>query len=296
MLAGPENALLHLPRPTVPVRKFQAPAPLPSGRAASVSPTLGEPVNVLALSGSPIPLEERVTIPLGNQIGRLPKLPAYSEPAAPAVADSPNIGSSGAPGGQGKSASGAGAGNAAERQQIAELAKALASLPLSYSAPIRVEHPVNAVFDIVVMQSSADQAFEESAGALTGQPIYTVYLRVGAPREWVLQYCVPKEIAPAPQVVGGAVNIGNPTPVKAPFPLVTVLPPATMLPRTSYIIVHGFVDKSGQLKDLAIIRAPNTRIRELVLNELLKWQFRPAVRDGAPITVEVLLAIPPQDV
>ena len=176
------------------------------------------------------------------------------------------------------------------------MAKALASLPLAYSAPIRVEHPVNAVFDVVVMQSSADQAFEESVGALTGQPVYTVYLRVGAPREWVLQYCVPKEIAPAPQVVGGAVNIGNPTPVKAPFPLVTVLPPATMLPRTSYIIVHGFVDKSGQLKDLAIMRAPNTKIRELVLNELLKWQFRPAVRDGAPITVEVLLAIPPQDV
>ena len=42
--------------------------------------------------------------------------------------------------------------------------------------------------------------------------------------------------------------------------------------------------------------APNAKIRELVLNELLKWQFRPAVRDGAPITVEVLLAIPPQDV
>jgi hypothetical protein len=44
------------------------------------------------------------------------------------------------------------------------------------------------------------------------------------------------------------------------------------------------------------MRAPNAKIRELVLNELLKWQFRPAVRDGVPITVEVLLAIPPQDV
>ena len=38
--------------------------------------------------------------------------------------------------------------------------------------------------------------------------------------------------------------------------MVTVLPPATMLPRTSYIIVHGFVDKSGQLKDLATYALP----------------------------------------
>jgi hypothetical protein len=296
MLAGPENALLHLPRPTVPARNFQAPAPLPSGRAASVSPTLGEPINLLAISGNPAPLEERVTVPLGNQIGRLPNLPAYSDAAASASAGSAKPGSTGAPGGQGKSGSGSAGGDAAEQRQMAEFAKGLAALPLAYSTPIRIAHPIHTAYDVVVVQSGADQAFEESAGALTGQPIYTVYLQVGAPRAWILQYCMPREVAQVPQVAGGAVNIGSPAPVKAPFPLVTVLPPATMLPRTSYIFVHGFVDASGQLKDLAIMRAPNARIRELILPELLQWQFRPAVRDGAPVTVEILLAIPPQDV
>jgi hypothetical protein len=292
MLAGLDAALLHLPRPTFPVRKFQAPAPLPSGRAASVSPTLGEPISLLALSGDPAPLEERVAIPLGNQIGRLPDLPPYSDATAPGSADSGTR----TAGGEGVSGSGESGAGEADSQQMAELAKALAALPLSYSTSIRVEHPANGVFDVVVVQSGTDQAFEESAGALTGQPIYTVYLQVGAPRDWILQYCVPREAAPALRTSGGAVNVGHPTPVKAPFPLVTVLPPATMLPRASYIIVHGFVDASGQLKDLAIMRAPNAKVRELVISDLLKWQFRPAVRNGAPVTVEVLLAIPPQDV
>jgi hypothetical protein len=271
MLAGPENALLRLPRPTTPVREFQAPAPLPAGRGASVSPIVGEPIDILAISSNPAPLQDKVIIPLGNQIGRLAELPAYT-------------------GGAGGDKAGGG--------EMAEFAKALAALPLRYSTPVRIEHPVNATYDLVVTQSGADQVIPESAGALSGQPVHTVYLQVGAPRAWILQYCVPKEISPAASAVAGAVvTIGSPPPpLKAPFPLVTILPPAAMLPRNGYIIVHGFVDTSGQLKDLAIIRAPNKNIQDLILPDLGKWRFLPAVRNGAPVTVEIVLAIPQQQV
>ncbi|HSW51083.1 MAG TPA: energy transducer TonB, partial [Bryobacteraceae bacterium] len=104
------------------------------------------------------------------------------------------------------------------------------------------------------------------------------------------------QVAKEPQVAGNVVNIGNPSPLKAPYPLVTVLPPVTMLPRTGYIIVHASLDAQGRLTDLEVLRAPNPRMKDLVLAELAKWQFRPAVRDGAPVAVEVLLAIPPQEV
>jgi hypothetical protein len=271
MLAGPENALLRLPRPTTPVKVFQAPAPLPTGRGASVSPILGEPIDILALSANPAPLQDKVTIPLGNQIGRLADLPAYE-------------------GGAG--------GDRAATGDMAEFAKALAALPLRYSTPVRIEHPVNASYDLVVTQSGTDQVVPESAGALSGQPVYTVYLQVGAPRAWILQYCVPKEVVAAPSAAAGAVvTIGSAPPtLKAPFPLLTILPPAAMLPRNGYIIVHGFVDTSGQLKDLAVVRAPNKNIKDLILPDLGKWRFRPAVRDGAPVAVEIVLAIPQQQV
>jgi hypothetical protein len=271
MLAGSEQAALRLPRPTVPVKPFQAPAPIPSGRGASVSPALGEPISVLALSLDPAPLQERVVIPVGNQIGRLPDLPA-----SPVVAEAA-----------------AGAAGAAGRGVLGELARALAALPMRYSTPIRVEHPVNATFDVVV-QSASDLGFTESVGALSGQPVYTVYLNVGAPKAWLLQYCIPKEVSGAVQVVGGAVNIGSPAPLKAPFPLVTVLPPATMVPRTGYIIVHAMLDATGQIKEPSVLRAPNASFKAPILAELGKWQFRPAVRNGGPVAVEVLLAIPPQ--
>lgn len=166
---------------------------------------------------------------------------------------------------------------------------------LKYASAIRIEHPSNAQFDVVVMQSSADEGFPESAGVLSGQPVYTVYLQVGAPRAWLLQYCIPKDTGPVTKVVGGAVYIGKATPVKAPFPLVTVLPPATMMPRSSYIMVHGFVDKAGKFKDMNVLRAPADQIRELLIPQLTEWVFRPATRDGIPVLVEVLLAIPPHE-
>ena len=268
MLAGPEQAMLRLPRPTEPVKPFQAPAPIPSGRGASVSPALGEPISVLALSLDPAPLQERVVIPVGNQIGRLPDLPAPPQTAEAAA-------------------------GAAGQGVLGELARALAALPMRYATPIRVEHPANGTFDIVV-QSASDQALPESVGALSGQPVYTVYLNVGAPKAWLLQYCIPRGVSGAVKIVAGAVNIGSPTPIKAPFPLVTLLPPVTMVPRTGYIIVHAMLDASGQIKEPSILRAPNASFKEPILAELLKWQFRPAVRNGGPVAVEVLLAIPPQ--
>jgi len=288
MIAGPDSAALRLPRPTAPVKKFQAPAPPPSGRGASLSPSLGEPINILAFSTNPAPLTDRITIPLGNQIGRLPELPG--PPAADAKA--PLQGAVGNGVGLGTGGSEAGGRNA----ELEEFAKAMAALPAQYAVPIRIEHPVNGVFDVVVTQSSGEQAFPESAGLLSGKPVYTVYLQVGAPKAWILQYCIPKQAEGPVTVAPGVVNIGSPSPVKAPYPLVTVLPPVTMLPRTGYIIVHGLIDTQGRIREAEVVRAPKPAMKEPILADLNRWQFRPAVRNGAPVAVEILIAIPPQEI
>jgi hypothetical protein len=324
MLTGPEEALLHLPRPTLQARAFRPPTSGGSGRGASVNPTLGEPVSVLSWSADPAPLKDRITFPLGNQIGRMPVSPPDAPVGIPSAAsgsptgvagaigegsgegngagvgagagDGDGEGSSktGADGGSGTTGDGSGTGDTQGGAGV-EIAAARSSAAINYAPPIRVEHPSNAVFDVVVVQSSADGSLPESAGVLTGQPVYTVYLQVGAPRAWLLQYCIPKDIVPGPKVVGSTVYIGRPTPVKAPFPLVTVLPPVTLQPRARYIMVHGFVDKSGQFKDLTLLRAPSDQSSELLLPQLARWHFRPATRDGVPILVEILLAIPPHE-
>jgi hypothetical protein len=124
--------------------------------------------------------------------------------------------------------------------------------------------------------------------------VYTLYLDVGAPKAWLLQYCLPKQSGEAPQSAEGVVNIGNPARVQAPFPLVSYLPPVTMIPRSSYIIVHAEIDATGQFRNAVVVRAPSESYKQPILEELQRWQLRPAVRNGAPVAVEVLLAIPPQ--
>jgi hypothetical protein len=315
------QGMLHLPRPTTPIRVFQPPQPGSLKHGSSFDTLAGEPVNIVALNANPALPSDHVVIPAGQQIGALPPMPANSEAASgPARISMGGAGTGMAgeglgrgrgdggsggtgPGGTGSGAGGTGAGRsgsgagASPGGSGAGVATAGSFGPaINYTAPIRIEHPSNGVYDIVVVQSSSQGAFPESAGALTGRPVFTVYLQVGAPKSWIMQYCVPREVDAGPRIAGGAVYIGNATPLKAPFPLLTVLPPVTMLPRTSYIMVHGFLDKSGLFKDLTVLRAPDGGIAELLLPQLAQWVFRPATRDGVPVIVEVLLAIPPQEV
>jgi hypothetical protein len=147
-----------------------------------------------------------------------------------------------------------------------------------------------------VMQSSSNEAFPEGADALSGRPIYTVYLEVGAPKEWIMQYCVPD--APGPIQTGNIVALGNPAPVRAPYPLVTVRPPEDWSHGADYLLVHGFLDASGRFRNLRILphRQPDARSSDALLQYLGYWEFRPAVQDGRPVMVEVILAVPPDHV
>jgi hypothetical protein len=157
---------------------------------------------------------------------------------------------------------------------------------LPSTVPTRVEYPNNAVYDVVVVQPSG-----EDVGLLTGRPIYTVYLRLGTPKEWTLQYCVPNE-APQTTVSGSVVRVGSPAPVKAPYPSVTVLPPLETLSMTSKVTLHGFLDTSGKLLELKVMGDDRFKVKENVIPFLERWEFRPATRDGRPILVEILLLIP----
>ena len=330
-LRANRQGLLHLPRPTTPIRVFQPPAPGSLKQGGSSFDILkGDPINVIALNANPSLPKDQVLIPAGNQIGALPPPPPGGETGAgPAVismaaggGSDPFGAASGRPGGagtgtgegsgaggsgrgtgtggfgvgSGTGVAGTGSGSRPGTGDAFGSGSGLGGLPLKYQTPIRIEHPNDAVFDIVVMQSSSQDAFPESAGVLSGRPVYTVYLQVGAPKAWIMQYCVPKEVDQGPRVAGGAVYLGSAAPLKAPSPRLTLLPPVTMLPRTSYIMVHGFLDKSGQFKDLTVLRAPEGEIAEMLLPQLRLWVFRPATRDGVPVMIEVLLAIPPQEV
>jgi hypothetical protein len=147
-------------------------------------------------------------------------------------------------------------------------------------------------FDVVVAQSGAAADLPEAAGILTGNPIYTVYLRVGDEREWLLEYCLPgeKQVQSNPYEI----NIGPVIQVTPPYPLFTSIPGSLLQRRRrDHIVLHGYLTANGAFRDVKAANSSDALGRE-ILALLGDWRFRPALRDRTPIGVEVLLVVPPR--
>ncbi len=118
--------------------------------------------------------------------------------------------------------------------------------------------------------------------------VYTVYLRVGLRKNWILQYCLPKAAEPRATARGSA------TPLDAPWPFLILRPDELTAPGEGYVMVHGMITSEGQFDQLAMIFPEELDKKDLLISSLNKWEFRPASRDKVPTTVEVLLIIPRQ--
>jgi hypothetical protein len=153
----------------------------------------------------------------------------------------------------------------------------------------RIEHPAGGVFDVVV-QSTGLEGFAESAGVLSGKPIYSVFLSVGAPKDWILQYCLPYGEEQA-EVSGSVVRLGSPSPLAAPYPRLTFRPPLSHGPGT-HLMLHGYISVSGRFQELRMLGTGDPKAAAGVVAVLEEWRFRPATQDGKAVRVEVLLAIP----
>jgi hypothetical protein len=296
--SAPKQTPAALPVPpagnTMPLRVLE-PSQNTNG-PSSIDPFTGTPVHVLALSPDPAPLTDAMKalfIPAGNQLARLPGTPPLF--GIPGLGDASGTGSSGDGSGSAEGVGGAGSGGAELLHSLPGDGHLFGMLspPGLTGTPLRILHPSNGVFDVVVVQSSTSETFAEGADALSGRPIYTVYLQVGAPREWILQYCVPNMAGPVQ--TGGLVKLGNPEPVRAPYPMVTVRPPEDWQHGSDYLLIHGFLDESGRFREMRILTsaAPQEPTTEALLQYLGYWEFRPAVLDGRPVKVEVILAVPP---
>lgn len=284
----PRPALvLPPPSATIPVRILAPPGPLRSG---SLDLAAGDPMNLIVLSANPLPAGRVMTVPSGNQTGGFP---APSPGAGTGTADKTKLASgtandAGASQGGGTSSRGSdtGFGEPREEGQL----QARASLPARL--PIRMIHPANGVFDLVIIQSSLAESFPETAGMLSGRPIYSVYLKIGAGKDWILQYCEPNSRANF-QRDKDIVNLAGAASIKAPYPRVILAPDIELLASTGYTLIHGMLKADGRLRDLTLKTGPSDSPMKVILPLLEEWEFRPATKDNKPVEVEVLFAIPP---
>ena len=150
----------------------------------------------------------------------------------------------------------------------------------------RIDLPKEGQYGVVVLGSANATPYPESVGALSGKIIYTVYLKVGFRKSWILQYCLPgaKEQSSAS---GKSVST-----VQAPWPFLIMRPDHPDPTDPEYIIVHGMVTSAGKFDQLVLVFPNEFDKKGLLMKSLKLWAFRPASRDGVPVPVEVLLIIP----
>lgn len=177
-----------------------------------------------------------------------------------------------------------GAGAADHNAASARAAESGTAEPPLSPGVIRIDRPQGGKPSSIVLGVSSREAYPESAGVLACRIAYTVYVQVGLPKSWILQFCLPD----ANDRIGAA--RGTVAALDAPWPFRIMRPPITGL-NGDYTLVHGVVNTSGRFERLALVTPDEVAKNELV-PALQQWEFRSASRDGQPTAVEILLIIP----
>ena len=199
---------LAMPSPaTIPVRLKEKTAEAP---LASFDVTQGRQVNVFALEASRKYPGEMVEIPRGlensppprrgeggggNASGNASGDGAVSAPSSDRGVANTSTASTGQKRGSGEpgesatgSVSPSGKSPGTGTLQSMNSTDSGASREADSPAVTRIQHPADGNYDVVLMNSAGLDDLPEVAGLLTGNPVYTVYLRVGDRREWLLEY------------------------------------------------------------------------------------------------------------
>jgi hypothetical protein len=150
-------------------------------------------------------------------------------------------------------------------------------------AVTRMLLPKDGRFGMVVIGNSSSDEYPESANIWRSRMAYSVYLQVGTAQKWILQYALPASEVSA--TAGGR--------LEAPWPYDISRPSIDSEAAADAILVHGLLTASGKLEDLTLVFPAKLAETPFLLRALQLWEFRPALRNGQPAAVEVLLIIPP---
>jgi hypothetical protein len=148
-----------------------------------------------------------------------------------------------------------------------------------------IELPPNGKFGVVVVGTSLSDQYPETLQIWSDRVAYTAYLHVGTPKAWILQYAQLRS--------ADAASSGTVAHLDAPWPYDIVRP--NLLSKdlnADALMIHGVLNETGRLENLAIAYPAEYAHASFVLRELAKWQFRPAQQLGKATPVEVLLIIP----
>ena len=280
------NVQPRLPRPpssTTPVRVFELPKPGSEARGGGMGRAERDPANLITAGPPELQAGAYLSLPaLGDKVA---SAGITAPPPEPAGTEAGNSGGS-------RNGSDSGSGSARQGSASPAGAQAIELTPARDTEPplpaTRIVRPKDGHYTFFVMGSRPEESFPETVGMLSGKLVYTVYLRIGARRDWILQYCLPKSAPTAAEGKGNAA-------LEAPYPFLMLRPEVSFDSEEERLFVHGMISGAGKFEQLELVGEAVVANKELLLGTLRQWEFRPAARDGKPTPVEVLLIIPRPD-
>lgn len=145
--------------------------------------------------------------------------------------------------------------------------------------------PKDGQFGMVVIGNTTAEDYPETLNIWRSRLAYSVYLPVGTAQKWILQYALPSS--------DGTASATGPLRLDAPWPYDISRPSIDNDAQDDAILVHGLLSATGRLERLAVVFPVQLSEASFLLRALNLWQFRPALCNGKPAAVEVLLIIPP---
>ncbi len=209
-------------------------------------------------------------------------------------------GGAGAGAGAGREPGVVGTGGATTASPLTALGPALSTIPVhgglitvhkAGDGSIHLAYPKGGNYDVVVVQSPGSSD-EPELRILRGGPVHTVYLNVGGPKEWILQFCLAAEGDGASARHGPVVSAAPVPALTPPYAQTIILPPTGAPSPPRRIVIQGKLGAEGKFRDLKALSGP----AHLILPWLPRWEFRAAQAGGKPAAVDIVLMIPAAEV
>ncbi len=313
----PPNPLPHL---EVPVSPPPASPEAPQAGNAKGITDLGIParapadvMGLLSFSVDAAPLSDSIALPPGNRQGAFSISPAGAQQGSPGGVPSGDLnGGTGGTGtggetstgiGSGSDGGGAGGTGADATLSVAgsaspESAVGGGALPSFFAATLvypvpSPPHPRHSA--MIVTAGPAGGGGLRVYGVLRAGKIYTTYLPMPG-KSWILQYCARdnaahNEVHPSRGIEVRLEPVLVPPSAEEQFDFHR--PPFSKDKADKMIILHGVIREDGSVGELRILQGLQGIPDEAALAAFGRWKFKPALRAGNPVAVEILVGIPP---
>ena len=308
-------------QPRLPVETETAAKPTRSAAAESGSKgagdaarlSAGDGVDLLVLGVDPSGPATELSLPAGNREGSFSISPAGGAPGSAGGVNygmeaggkggigaggdgSTGVGPGGSGGGGGKSGpSGAVSVKGSENKNGAQgsLGKEF-SLEMVYPVPSSFTFRKNS---LIVAVGPMGGGGLDAYGALHCGKIYSIFLPMPG-KSWAMQYCLKSDSAEksATERPTTVVHLDKgliPPDVESRFDFRRLTVPPEKAHKL--IVLKGTLRDDGAPENLEIYQGVLPEMDEAARAAFSQWRFKPAMRDGKPVPVEILIGIPTED-